>query len=52
MGTGTFVVASSDLGELMPKSCAKILIWLSEHYASNHRWAKDILISLAGYYSR
>lgn len=42
MGTGTFVVASGDLGELMPIICAKIQIWLSEHYASNHRWVKDL----------
>ena len=36
-GTGAFVVASGDLGELMPKNCAQIQIWLSEHHASNHR---------------
>lgn len=52
MGTGAFVVASGDLGELIPKICAYIHIWLSEHYASNHRWVKDILISLVGYSSR
>lgn len=49
MGTGAFVVASGDLGELMPKICAIIQIKLSEHHASNHRWVKDILISLVGY---
>lgn len=49
MGTGAFVVASGDLGELIPKICAQIQIWLSEHYASNRRWVKDILISLVGY---
>lgn len=43
------MVAAGDLGELMPKNCAKIQIWLSEHYASNYRWGKDILISLVGY---
>lgn len=52
MGTGTFVVASGDLGELIPKICAQIQIWSSEHYASNHRWVKDILISLVGCFSR
>ncbi len=45
-------MASGDLGELIPKICAQIQIWLSEHYASNHRWDKDILISLVGYSSR
>lgn len=49
MGIGAFAVASGDLGELMPTICAQIPIWLSEHYASNHRWVKDILISLVGY---
>lgn len=49
MGTGAFTVASGDLGELMPKICGKIQILLSEHHASNHRWVKDILISLVGY---
>lgn len=43
------MVASGDLGELMPKNCAQIQIWLYEHLASNHRWVKDILISLVGY---
>lgn len=52
MGTGAFVVASGDLGELIPKICAQIQIRLSEHYASNHRWVKDILISLVGYFFR
>lgn len=52
MGTGTSVVASGDLGELMPKICAKIQIWLSEHHASNHRRVLDILINLVGYSSR
>lgn len=52
MGTGTSVVASGDLGELMPRICTKIQIWLSEDYASNHRWVKDILINLVGYSSR
>ena len=49
METGAFAVASGDLGEMMPKICAKIQILLSEHHASNHRWVKDILISLVGY---
>lgn len=49
MGTDTFVVASGDLGELMPKICAKIQILLSEHHVSNYRWIKDILINLVGY---
>lgn len=49
MGTGAFVVASGDLGELIPKICGKIQILLSEHHASNHRWVKDILINLVGY---
>ena len=51
MGTGTFVAASGDLGELMPKICAKIQILLSEHYASNYRWVKDIPINLVVYSS-
>lgn len=46
------MVASGDLGELIPKICAKIQIWLSEHYASNYRWAKDIPINLVVYSSR
>lgn len=46
------MVASGDLGELMPKICAKIQIWLSEHYASNYRWVKDIPINLVVYSSR
>lgn len=49
MGTGASVVASGDLGELIPKICAKIQITLSEHHTSNHRWVKDILINLVGY---
>ena len=52
MGTGTFVVASGNFGELMPKICAKIQIWLSEHHASDHRWVKDIPINLVVYSSR
>ena len=52
METGAFVVASGDLGELMPKICGKTQIWSSEHHASNHRWVKDILINLVGYSSR
>ena len=52
MGTGTFMVASGNFGESMPKICAIIQIRLSEHHASNHRWVKDILISLVGYSSR
>lgn len=52
MGTGAFVVASGDLGELMPKICVKIQILLSEHHASNHRWFKDIPINLVVYSSR
>ena len=52
MGTGAFVVASGDLGELIPKICGKIQILLSEHHASNHRWVLDILINLVGYSSR
>lgn len=50
MGTGAFTVASGDLGELMPTVWAQIKIWLSEHYASKHRWVKDILISLVRYF--
>lgn len=49
METGAFAVASGVLGELIPKICGKIQILLSEHHASNHRWVKDILISLVGY---
>ena len=52
MEAGTFVVASGDLGELISTICAIIQILLSEHHASSHRWVKDILISLAGYFSR
>lgn len=46
------MVASGDLGELMPKICAKIQIWLSEHYASNYRYDEDIPINLVVYSSR
>lgn len=46
------MVASGDLGELMPKICAQIQIWLSEHYVSNYRWVKDIPINLVVYSSR
>ena len=52
MGTGSFAVVSGDLGELMPKICAKTQITLSEHYASNYRWVKDIPINLVVYSSR
>lgn len=52
MGTGTSVVASGDLGELMPKNCAQIQIWLYEHLASNYRWVKDIPTNLVVYSSR
>lgn len=45
------MVASGDLGELMPKNCAQIQIWLYEHLASNHRWVKDIPINLVVYSS-
>ena len=46
------MAASGDLGELIPKICAQIQIWLSEHYASNYRWVKDIPINLVVYSSR
>lgn len=52
MGTGTSVVASGDLGELIPKICGKIQILLSEHHASTYRWVKDIPINLVVYSSR
>lgn len=52
MGIGAFAVASGELGELIPKICAKIQITLSEHHASSHRWVKDIPINLVVYSSR